>query len=125
MPIDIRELFRYSDNCRRLLRETLETDPEAFEARFQTLGRYNTIRLLLAHSAGAEERWVERRIGGGAVIDYESRAAMTPDGLFRDWDGIRERTYALMESLGPGGLERIIEVELGAASGVESWCGRL
>src|SRR5256885_17189057 len=117
MAILLRDLHRYSDTCRRVLQETLEANPETFDTRFPTTGVYDTVRMLLAHSVGAEERWVERRIGGGAVIDYEGRAGSTIAGLFPDWDGIRERTYRLMDGLGPGGLERNIEVEFGPGPG--------
>ena len=125
MAILLRDLYRYSDNCRKLLRETLEANPQAFDTRFPTTGQYDTVRMLLAHSVGAEERWIERRIRGGAVIDYEGRAGSTIVGLFGDWDGIRERTYGLMDGLGPGGLERIIDVELGSGAGTSSWRGQL
>ena len=111
--MEIRGLFAYSDNCRRLLRDTLSGCPHVFDRPFETTSAWRTIRLLLAHSIGAEERWITMRIGGQALpSDYEERAATTPAALFADADAVRAVTYRFLDGLEPGGLVRVVPVSL-------------
>lgn len=111
--MDIRNLFRYSDNCRRSLKETLVAHPEAFDRPFETLSDYSSIRRLLAHSAAAEERWIEMRIRGKEIVRYEDRAADTVEGLFSDWDKIRANTLEFLAGPEAKDLNRTLNLELG------------
>ena len=76
---DFRRLFGYSDNCWRLLGETLADDsptPEPWDTPFESTSRWNTIRLILAHTIGCEERWISNRIQNIPLpVVYEERAA--------------------------------------------------
>lgn len=112
--MDIRDLLVYSNNCRAALRETLEANPEVLDRPIGTMSRYNTVRLLLAHSMAAEERWIEKRIGGREIVDYEERAGATVAALYDDWDAIRERTVAFMDGLGPDDLAHTLHLTLGS-----------
>jgi uncharacterized damage-inducible protein DinB len=113
MAVDFQDLLRYSNNCRAVLRETLTANPEVFRREFETIARYNTVRMLLAHTIGAEERWIERRIGGREIVDYEERAGTTVASLYDDWDAIRQRTVAYVEALEPADYTRSLRVKLG------------
>ena len=125
MPIGLFDILRYSDNCRAVLRKVLEENPGTFGTPIGTTSVYNTIRRLLSHIAGAEERWIEKRIGGREIVNYEERAAGTIDGVFADWDAIRERTRAYMDGLGPGGLDRVYHLQLGSPAAGSAWEGDL
>jgi uncharacterized damage-inducible protein DinB len=112
-------LFGYSDNCRRLLRETLLAHSDAFDVPFDTTSQWNTIRLLLAHSVAAEERLVTVRLQEKPLpVRYEDRAATTIEGLFADADAIRAATNAYRRTLTeadytrplPGNLPGIVGV---------------
>lgn len=111
--MDIRDLFRYSDNCRRSLKGTLVAHPEAFDRPFETLSDFSSIRRLLAHSAAAEERWIEMRVRGKEIVRYEDRAADTVEGLFSDWDRIRANTWEFLTGPEAEELSRKMDLELG------------
>src|SRR5438105_11974388 len=88
LPLDA--LFSYSDNCRRLLKDTLATNPSVFDEPIRPpLIAMRSIRHMTAHMAGAEERWIKRRILGEELVDYEERMAESIDRLFEDWEQIR------------------------------------
>lgn len=111
--MDIQDLITYSNNCRAVLRETLEANPAAFTAEIQTMSQYNSVRLLLAHSIGAEERWIERRIHDRDIVNYEERAGTTVGDIYADWEVIRERTTAYVDHCGPDDLARTYTISLG------------
>src|SRR5437764_539801 len=102
MSIGLLEILRYSDNCRIALRKVLDDNPDTFGTPIVTNSMHNSIRRLVSHIAGAEERWIEKRIGGREIVNYEERAGDSIDSVFRDWDAIRERTRAYMMELAPG-----------------------
>ncbi len=100
--MDIHVLLTYSEGCRVLLRETLRSYPDALTATFATRGEYKSIRELLAHMIGAEERWVQQRLEAGPRPSrYEERAALDLDGLYADWDGFRRRLVGYVETHAP------------------------
>lgn len=111
---DFRRLLRYSDNCWSLLRETLAAVPTASEAwntPFDTTSQWNTIRLLLAHSIGAEERLITVRLQNQPLpASYEERAAPDWEGLYRDHQTVRKATYAYLDSLTDAAVEEETEV---------------
>jgi uncharacterized damage-inducible protein DinB len=111
---DFRRLFRYSDNCWSLLGETLATVPHASETwntRFDTTSQWNTVRLLLAHSIGAEERLITLRLQNHSLpVLYEERAASDWEGLYRDHQTIRAATYAYLDFLTDAAVEEETEV---------------
>ena len=106
---DFRRLFRYSDNCWTLLGETLMTHPHASEiwnTPFETTSQWNTVRLLLVHSIGAEERLVAMRLQNqGLSAPYEERAALDWADLYRDYQSVRGATYAYLDSLTDAAVE--------------------
>src|SRR5579862_5845129 len=111
---DFRRLFRYSDNCWRLLGDTLATGPQTFEkwdAPFDTPSRWNSVRLLLAHTIAAEERWITVRLRDQPLsVSYEERAASDWQGLYRDHQTVRAATYAYLASLTDTEVEEEKEV---------------
>lgn len=111
---DFRRLFRYSDTCWSLLGDTLTTAPQASEAwntRFDTTSQWNTVRLLLAHSIGAEERLVTVRLQNHSLpVPYEERAAAEWEGLYRDHQTVRAATYSYLDSLTDAAVEDETEV---------------
>ncbi len=111
---DFRRLFRYSDNCWFLLGETLATVPHASEVwntPFDTTSQWNTVRLLLAHSIGAEERLITLRLQNHSLpVIYEERAAWDWEGLYRDQKTIRTATYAYLDTLTDVAVEETTEV---------------
>lgn len=96
---DFRKLLHYSDNCWRLLGETLAAAPNAWDAPFETTSRWNTIRLLLAHCIAAEERITLRLQDLPLPGPYEERAAPGREELYRDHQTMRAATYAYLDSL--------------------------
>lgn len=122
---DVRDLFTYSDHCRAALREVLASHLDVLDRELGTISQYNTVRRLLAHTIGAEERWIVMRIGGRAVQSYEERAAEAMDGLFADWERVRSNTRAYMDGLAAPDLEQVIHVTLGGATAGWSWEGDL
>jgi uncharacterized damage-inducible protein DinB len=111
--MDVRDLFDYSDNCRTLLRETLLAHPDVFDRRFETLSKYASVRLLVAHSMAAEERWIEMRIRGRQITPYEDRAAEAVEDVFADWDTIRANTRGFLAGPEAEDLSREVSVEVG------------
>ena len=111
--MDIGDLLDYSENCRRLLRQTLAAHPDAFDAPFETLSAYKSVRQIVAHCVGAEERWIEMRIGGRALTAfYEERAAATVEALWADWDAVRAGTRDFYRRLDADCLAFQIAVQL-------------
>ena len=96
--MDIRRLLDYTDNCRRLLRTTLEDQTDAFEQPIPTTGQYRTVRELVAHCVGAEQRWTEQRLLGLlGTARYEDHAAQTLPALFADWELVRAKTRGFLD----------------------------
>lgn len=106
--MDLRALFAYSENARHLLCETLEANQDLFDVPFETRASRSSIRELLAHILGAEERWIEVRIGGRDIVPYEDRAAENAVEMFQDWNAIRERTLAYLNRLTNGQWTEIV-----------------
>ena len=121
----IRALFTYSDNCRAVLREILTQHEDVVKSEFRTESRFSSIHGLLAHVIGAEERWVEYRIGGREVVSYEERAADSVEAMFADWDRIRAKTHAFLDTLDEGALRRTLHVQLGSRTSGQVWDGDL
>ena len=100
---DFRRLLRYSDNCWAQLGDVLTTAlhaAETWDARFDTTSHWNTVRLLLAHRIGAEERWITLRLQNHPLpVIYEDRAAADWEGLYRDHQTVRAATYAYLDGL--------------------------
>jgi uncharacterized damage-inducible protein DinB len=112
--MNIGDLFHYSDNCRRLLRQTLLDNPGTWDQPLsQPLIEFKSIREIVVHAAGAEERWVKMRIGGREVPFYASRAPATIDGVFTDWDNFRSETYTFLEGQTLESLQKIYRITLG------------
>jgi uncharacterized damage-inducible protein DinB len=111
---DFHRLLRYSDNCWSRLGEVFANVPRAAEVwntQFNTTSRWNTIRLLLAHTIGAEQRLVTVRLQNGPLpVQFEDRAATDWDGLFQDHRTIRAATYVYLDSLTETDLEDEQEV---------------
>jgi uncharacterized damage-inducible protein DinB len=59
--MELSRLFDYSDRCRALEARTLRSaPPELLHAAYETISPFNTVAKLLAHTIGAEERWLAR-----------------------------------------------------------------
>lgn len=111
MQVD--ELLHYSDHTMKLLRETLSEHRELCDRPIETLSVFKSIRVLVAHMAGAEERWVMQRIGNAKPGPrFEEHAPETIDGVFDEWERIRAHTRACIQSLGTAGLSGMIPVSL-------------
>jgi uncharacterized damage-inducible protein DinB len=71
----------------------------------------------LAHTIGAEERWVTRRLQDLALpVTYEQRAARDWSDLYKDHQTVRAATYAYLERLTDAELaeEQSLELAQGA-----------
>jgi len=113
--MNARQMLDYSDQSRIALRDVLRDQPDVFDMPIQTISDQKSIRLLVAHIAGAEERWIVGRIGGGVIAkSFEERAPVAVDAVFHDWEAIRARTHALVSSLDTAGLGGMIPVKLPA-----------
>jgi uncharacterized damage-inducible protein DinB len=111
--MDIRHIMEYTDTVRDLLKKTLLENSGAFDKPFETIAEFSSIRKLVAHVIGAEERWVVVRLGGGKVpVRYEDRAADTVAGIFEDWDCIRARTHAFVNAIDAAGLAGMVPLSL-------------
>jgi uncharacterized damage-inducible protein DinB len=117
MRADFDALFAYSDNCRRLLRETLLAHPDTFDVPFETTSRWNTIHLLLAHSIAAEERLITLRLQEKPLpVHYEERAAPDIEGVFADAERIRAATNDYRRTLTEADLDRVVSLRVGNLS---------
>jgi uncharacterized damage-inducible protein DinB len=95
------------------LRSTLEQHPDVFDQPFETLSSFKCIRLLVAHMAGAEERWVLQRLCNTPPGPrLEERAPESLDGVFDEWERIRANTRAFVAALDIAGLSGMIPVSL-------------
>src|SRR5437867_1759323 len=111
--MDIRQIMVYTDNCRELLRKTLAENPGVFDQPFESVSEYRSVRQLIAHLIGAEERLVETRLGRGTIaVPYEARAAATLADIFNDWDRIRARTHAFVNSCDAAGMGGMVPISL-------------
>lgn len=111
--MDIRRQAAYTENARRLLRETLAAHPQTLDQPFETTAAHKTVGQLVAHLVGAERRWTLGRLyGEGRPPRYEDEAAQTLDGLFADWDAIRARTLAFADRADAAALGHVITTEL-------------
>ena len=107
--MDVRRLLAYTDSARLLIRQTLEAHPEALDRRIHTTGSYRTIRELVAHLIGAEQRWtIGRLYGEPRPPRYEDAPAGTLAGLFTDWETIRARTRTFVSEADADTLARVI-----------------
>jgi len=69
----------------------------AWDTPFETTSKWNSVRMLLAHCNGAEERWINRRLQDLPLpVIYEERAAPDWEGLYADHRTIRAATYAYL-----------------------------
>lgn len=111
--MDIRKILTYTDNCRCLLQQTLDAHPEALAQPLETTSQFRSIHALVAHCIGAEQRWIEQRLcGQEAAARYETQAAETREGLFRDWDHVRAKTRGFIDSLGSPDNPRHLHQEI-------------
>ncbi len=95
--MDWQRVFDYSNRVRATLRLALEENPGVADREFDSISDYKTIRSLIAHIAGAEERWIVGAIGGQLIpIRYEDRAPQTLAQTFDDWDGFRAETKQVL-----------------------------
>lgn len=94
--MDIHLLLTYTDNCRCLLQKTLAAHPESLERPIETISSFRTIRELVAHCIGVEQRLNSQE----ASCRYENLAAETLESLFRDWEHVRAKTRAFIDTLG-------------------------
>jgi uncharacterized damage-inducible protein DinB len=121
----IRNLYAYSDNCRAVLREILIPHSDVFRTEFRTLSGFCSVHRLAAHIVGAEERWIEWRLQGREVISYEERAAQSVQDMFDDWQRVRDRTYAFIETLDEEAYGRVVHLRLGGPASGWEWEGDL
>jgi uncharacterized damage-inducible protein DinB len=120
--LSINELLSYSDNCRRILRECLSTNQDAWNRPIEPpLIEFKTVRDIVVHTAGAEERWVKMRIGGQDVPFYADRAPAEIEGVFEDWDGFRKETNSFIGRQTPESLQKVFHLTLGG----DYWTGDL
>jgi uncharacterized damage-inducible protein DinB len=111
--MDIRRQVAYTENARRLLRETLTTHPEVVDQPFETAAHYKTIGQLVAHLIGAEQRLTMKWLyGEERPAQYEDQQAKPLEGLFADWDAIRARTLTFAASADSAALQRWITMEI-------------
>ena len=98
--VDFNTLYTYSDNCWRLLGETLAANPDVWEVTFKTTSSWNSIRLLLAHCIGADERIITTRLQKGVVeVPYEDRSAREWLELYQDHKKVRNGTLSYIAEL--------------------------
>jgi uncharacterized damage-inducible protein DinB len=105
-------LLAYSGKVNRGLEAFLSEHPEILHKEFSTLSSFNSIGKLIAHSIGAERRWVGRWIQGHTVDRYEDRAAVTLEGLFKDQRAARDETLQFLASCSDLDLARPITFDL-------------
>ncbi len=111
--MNIRHQVAYTENARRLLRETLVAYPDTLDQPFETTAQHKTIGQLVAHLVSAERRLTLGWLYGEARPPrYEDGAAGTLDGLFTDWDAIRARTLAFAARADAAALSRVITTAL-------------
>lgn len=108
--MEIADLLAYSDAGIDRLHVTLVAHPEPFDAKFETISNFKSIRDLVSHMIGAEERWLGRMQQCAHSERYEDRAASTVDGIFSDWHALRQNTRSYLASLDDNSLVSAIPI---------------
>lgn len=110
---DFNTLFDYSDKCWERLRTLLEAHPSDFDRPFETTSHWNTVRLLLAHAIGAEERWILLRLQEIPIpVWYEERAADSLEGIYADHKRMRHTARTYLSTLTEATLQEETDIHL-------------
>lgn len=107
--MDLPMILQYSDKARTLLHETLAAHESLFDRPFVTTSQFTSIRQLLAHVIGAEERWLARIEERERPPRYEDQSATTLEAMWNDWEHVRDVTRRCLPS---ADLARPIHVEM-------------
>ncbi len=107
--MELQTILQYSDKSRTLLRETLAANESLFERAFATTSEFTSIRKLLTHIIGAEERWLARIEDRERPPRYEELTAKSLGEMWDDWDRVRAVTR---QCLSAADLSRTLHVEL-------------
>jgi uncharacterized damage-inducible protein DinB len=111
--MDAKELIRYADFTKTRLREMIDDNSSLFDQPFETLSTFKSIRALVAHMAGAEERWQMRLLGKPQPgVRFEDRAGSTVAEVFDGWSAIRDVTRAFVDAADDDLLATSIHVSL-------------
>lgn len=85
----LEEIKDYSDAAVRQLETTLQESPQFIDKKFVTTSSFKTIRELVTHMVGADERWTGRINGQIPETRYEVRAPVDISDVFSDWRQLR------------------------------------
>lgn len=110
--MDLLRIASHSNRAREALREFLAGRETLVTRPFETTSSFNTIAALLAHSAGAEERWLARVRGVDAGERLEARIASSPLSVWTEWDRIRAVTMEFLGCSDDARLDSEVEFEL-------------
>ncbi len=105
-------IAEYSNRARETLRQFLAGKEDILTRPFETTSNYNTIAGLLAHSAGAEERWLTRLQGLAAGERLEVRLSAAPLTVWQEWDRIRAATMGFLAGADEARLDSEVQFEL-------------
>jgi len=107
----IHELLRYADWSRDVLRSTLEANPDVWDREFETLSGFKSVRALVTHMAGAEERWSAGLLNlPRPDPTFEERAGGSMPEVFAGWDLFRSRTREFVTNAGPEKLSEVLHI---------------
>lgn len=110
--MDLLRIAAHSNRAREALREFLVGREDLVTRPFETTSNYNTIAALLAHSAGAEERWLARLQGVAAGERLEVRISAAPLTVWQEWDRIRAATMDFLAAADDARLDSEVQFEL-------------
>jgi uncharacterized damage-inducible protein DinB len=114
-------IARYSTSAQEHLYEFVIGHPETWSEPLETISQHRTIRALLAHGIGAEQRWVARINGEPQPERYETSAPVDVVHIHKDWRKERDRTMSIIHEADRAEMDRRIDVSIPAMN----WSGTL
>ncbi len=89
----------YSIRAQRLLYNFVLANPGCERLTIETTSPFKTVHDLLAHSIGAETRWMARILGEPLPEPrYEENAPREIEALRKDWQRYRKRTMTIIQA---------------------------
>jgi uncharacterized damage-inducible protein DinB len=110
--VDIVSIVQYSTSAQQRLYDFLSDKPGAVSYKVDTLAEFKSIRDILVHLNGAEERWTKRIVGYELPQRYEASAPDSMHELYADWRRLRSATEAAARAADADELKRAIPVKL-------------
>jgi uncharacterized damage-inducible protein DinB len=102
----------YSTNAHEHLFEFVIGHPETWSEPLESISQHRTIRALLSHCLGAEQRWIARIKDAPQPERYESACPVSVVNIHKDFRRQRDETLAIINAADRAEMERRIDVSI-------------